>query len=169
MNLDKIKEALRSMLVEMNSVKTADGNEITYEGESLEVGVKVNVEDGVYVLEDETELVVKDGVVESLTEKEKDEEPTEEVEEVETSTEEEEPTEETTEPTEEPEEPEEERDDIKDLTSRLLDLEKRLTIIEDMVRAISETPATQPAAEEFKKIIELDEKDKSHIWGRLRK
>lgn len=126
MDLSKIKTALQSLLVEFESVKTKDGAEISYEGETLEVGVKVNVEDGTYVLEDETELVVKDGVVESLTAKEEEEVKAEEV--------------------------VEEDNTVDELKAKVEELESRLTELETKLAELIATPAVEPIAEEFTKI-----------------
>lgn len=132
MDLSKIKTALQSLLVDFESVKTVDGTEITFEGETLEVGVKVNVEDGTYVLEDESELVVKDGVVESLTPK-KEEEPVVE-EEVKA------------------EEVVEEDNTVNELKSKVDELEGRLATLEAKIEELISTPAVEPIAEEFNKI-----------------
>lgn len=140
MDLSKIKTALQSLLVEFESVKTKDGAEISYEGETLEVGVKVNVEDGTYVLEDETELVVKDGVVESLTAKE-EEEVTEEVKEEDVKAEE-----------EVTEEVVEEDNTVDELKAKVEELESRLTELETKLAELIATPAVEPIAEEFTKI-----------------
>lgn len=142
MDLSKIKTALQSLLVEFESVKTKDGAEISYEGETLEVGVKVNVEDGTYVLLDETQLVVKDGVVESLTAKE-EEEVNEDVKEDEEVKAEEEVTEEVE---------VEEDNTVDELKAKVEELESRLTDLETKLAELIATPAVEPIAEEFNKI-----------------
>ncbi len=75
----------QEVAVELGSVKSGD-LDIQFEGETLEVGTavfvmqeeeKVQLPDGEYTLEDESVLVVKDGVVDSMGEA-TEEEPTEE-------------------------------------------------------------------------------------------
>lgn len=75
----------QDVAVELGSVKSGD-LDIQFEGETLEVGTavfvmqeeeKVQLPDGDYTLEDESVLVVKDGVVDSMGEA-TEEEPTEE-------------------------------------------------------------------------------------------
>ena len=78
-------EDAQEVAVELSSVKSGD-LDIQFEGETLEVGAavfvmqdeeKVQLPDGEYTLEDESVLVVKDGVVDSMGEA-TEEEPTEE-------------------------------------------------------------------------------------------
>ena len=66
--------------VQLSSVKTAEGVEITYEGETLEVGTAVSVDgmpapDGEHTLEDGTVIVVAEGVVTEIKEMEGEGEP----------------------------------------------------------------------------------------------
>lgn len=155
MNLERIKTALQSLLVEFETVKTVDGVEISYDGETLEPGVKVNVEDGTYALEDERILVVKDGLVESVEEKKEEE--TVEAEEVKVDEEEE---------TVEEVAPEKE-DELK---ARIDDLEKRISELESKIEELISVPVVEPIAEEFTKIDVNSKKDKTaNILSYVRK
>ena len=87
MKLEQIKAKLAKMLLQMATVKT-DKAILEYDGEELEVGVAVYVvdengerataEDGEYVTEDAKTIVVSDGKVAEIKEKEEEEKPTEE-------------------------------------------------------------------------------------------
>lgn len=146
MNIEKIKAALQSILVEFGAAKLANGEELQYEGETLEVGVKIEAEDGEYELEDGTILVVKEGLVDSLTPK-ADGETVEEVEEEVEAEEEEEVAVEEPEVVEETEPTEEE----KDYEAMIVALEERVAKLEEQIVEILSTPAVEPVAEEFKK------------------
>ena len=159
MNIEKIKTALQSLLVEFGSVKTIDGTEITYEGEALEVGTSVQAEDGEYELEDGSVLNVKEGVVDSITPKDEETGDGETVDEV---TEEVEAEEETTDEIVEEEvtEPEEEKVDYEAL---IAELTERIAKLEEQVVEILSTPAVQPIEEEFKIITAPKDKKYDHL------
>ena len=83
--MSKIKTILSKILAEFASVKADDGTELFYEGEELEVGKEVAdadgnaIADGEYVVEEKT-IVVADGKIVEIREKEEEvvEETTEE-------------------------------------------------------------------------------------------
>ena len=86
MKLNKVKQILRSLLVEMGEVSTDKGILVWNGEDELEVGVavkgmdadgnEVDVEDGEYTTEDKKVIVVKEGKVEDI--KEVEEQPIEE-------------------------------------------------------------------------------------------
>ena len=150
--MSKIKEMLKSILVQLGEVNTDKGI-LTYDG-NLAVGVEVKNEDGSkpadgeYKLEDDKVIVVKDGFVDEIKEVEVDviEEMAEEK------------------PVEKPadEKPQEEGDakpneveELKKLidehTSLLKELGDRLKTLEDLVKELNETPAVEPIEQEFTK------------------
>ena len=150
--MSKIKEMLKSILVQLGEVNTDKGI-LTYDG-ALAVGVEVKNEDGSkpadgeYKLEDDKVIVVKDGFVDEIKEVEVDviEEMAEEK------------------PVEKPadEKPQEEGDakpneveELKKLidehASLLKELGDRLKTLEDLVKELNETPAVEPIEQEFTK------------------
>lgn len=172
--MSKIKEMLKSILVQLGEV-TTDKGILTYDGD-LAPGVEVKNEDGSkpadgeYKLEDGKIIVVKDGFVDEVKEAEekpkkedkskgKDEKPKEEK-----------PAEMVDEkPQEKPadekpadEKPKEEGDakpnDVEELkklidehSALLTELSDRLKALEDLVKELNETPAVEPIEQEFTK------------------
>lgn len=133
MKLEKIKAKLASLLLTFGTIKT-DKAVLEYEGEELEVGVKVYVvdeegnkvaaEDGDYITEDNKKIVVANGEIAEIADV--TEEPTEEEkpeEEVEAAEEE----------TKEEEKPEEETDKVAELEKKVAELE---SIIEGILEKI---------------------------------
>lgn len=156
----KVKLMLRSLLIKAGELATDDGKVLLYDGE-LEVGAEVFVEvegeivpaaDGEYVAGDKT-VVVREGKVEEIREKEA-EETVEEVETIETAEEE------AADPADEPEQENEEtdaeriarletavgelREGIETLTNAIAALAERLEAAEDKIRGLDE-PAADPA------------------------
>ena len=149
--MSKIKEMLKSILVQLGEVNTDKGI-LTYDGD-LAVGVEVKNEDGSkpadgeYKLEDDKVIVVKDGFVDEIKEVEvdvieemADEKPQEKVEDK---------------PQEKVEEKPNEVEELKKLidehTSLLKELGDRLKTLEDLVKELNETPAVEPIEQEFTK------------------
>lgn len=135
----------------------AVGIEVYVNGENEEE--KVAAEDGEYTLEDERVIVVKDGKIDEIREKEEEkpaEEPVEETEVV-VENEEEVPAEEVVveEPAEEAN-PYEER--IANLESKVAELEKTIADLVERLAKIETTPAVEPIVEEFQKATEVNEK-----------
>lgn len=153
MTIEKIKNVLRSLLVECGNTMTNLGN-LFYEGEDLIEGISVFsdeemetvAEDGEYETDDKI-VTVENGSVKEIKDKEiPEEEPTEEPKEEEVEAEEE-TVEET--PTEEPKEEETVEDDkIAELLARIEALEAKVAELE----AKMTEPIAEPIAEEFSKI-----------------
>ena len=149
--MSKIKEMLKSILVQLGEVNTDKGI-LTYDGD-LAVGVEVKNEDGSkpadgeYKLEDDKVIVVKDGFVDEIKEVEvdvieemADEKPQENVEDKPQDKVE-----------EKPNEVEELKKLIDEHTSLLKELGDRLKTLEDLVKELNETPAVEPIEQEFTK------------------
>lgn len=150
--MSKIKEMLKSILVQLGEVNTDKGI-LTYDGD-LAVGVEVKNEDGSkpadgeYKLEDNKIIVVKDGLVDEIKEVEADV-----IEEMADEKPQEKPVDEK--PKEEgdakPNEVEELKKLIDEHTSLLKELGDRLKALEDLVKELNETPAVEPIEQEFTK------------------
>ena len=149
--MSKIKEMLKSILVQLGEVNTDKGI-LTYDGD-LAVGVEVKNEDGSkpadgeYKLEDNKVIVVKDGLVDEIKEVEvdvveemADEKPQDKVEDKPQDKAE-----------EKPNEVEELKKLIDEHTSLLKELGDRLKTLEDLVKELNETPAVEPIEQEFTK------------------
>lgn len=152
--MNKIKSILSKLLAEFASVKAEDGTELFYEGEEIAVGTEVAdadgnaIADGEYIVEEKT-IVVADGKVTEIKEKEEETEDPEVEEETkeETVEAEEEPVEEP-EPVQEPEEP------AKDYDAEIEALRAEIEALKAEIEAIKNTlaePAVEPVAEEFEK------------------
>ena len=165
MNKKSFKMFFRSLLTKLGEVKT-DKAVLTYDGDGeLEVGMEVFVEteaddtieymhpeDGEYVMEDGRTIVIKDGFVEEIKEKEMVDEPTTEptTEPItENMAEPTEPMEPTTEPTTEPTEPAEPTFDAEasynELLTEVQTLKADLQELKDKVNALLEVPAEEDA------------------------
>ena len=161
MNKKSFKMFFRSLLTKLGEVKT-DKAVLTYDGDGeLEVGMEVFVEteaddtieymhpeDGEYVMEDGRTIVIKDGFVEEIKEKEMVDEPTTEPT-TEPATENmAEPTE-PMEPTTEPTEPAEPTFDAEaaynELVAELQTLKADLQELKDKVNSLLEVPAEEDA------------------------
>ena len=150
--MSKIKEMLKSILVQLGEVNTDKGI-LTYDG-ALAVGVEVKNEDGSkpadgeYKLEDDKVIVVKDGLVDEIKEVEVDV-----IEEMADEKPQEKPADEK--PKDEAEEKPNEVEELKKLidehTSLLKELGDRLKTLEDLVKELNETPAVEPIEQEFTK------------------
>lgn len=151
--MSKIKEMLKSILVQLGEVNTDKGI-LTYDGD-LAVGVEVKNEDGSkpadgeYKLEDDKVIVVKDGFVEEIKEVEVDV-----IEEMADEKPQEKPADEKPQEKpadEKPNEVEELKKLIDEHTSLLKELGDRLKTLEDIVKELNETPAVEPIEQEFTK------------------
>lgn len=150
--MSKIKEMLKSILVQLGEVNTDKGI-LTYDGD-LAVGVEVKNEDGSkpadgeYKLEDDKVIVVKDGFVDEIKEVEVDV-----IEEMADEKPQEKPVDEK--PKDEGEAKPNEVEELKKLidehTSLLKELGDRLKTLEDLVKELNETPAVEPIEQEYSK------------------
>lgn len=153
--LKKIKQVLRSLLVEMGEVSTDkglllwDGDEDIKVGDAVkgvdEEGNDIEVADGDYTTEDGKVIVVAEGKVAEI--KEPEEMPAEE------PTEEEKPVEAEDEPTEEPTEPVEDEKDakIKALEEEIKVKDAEIEELKAKIAELENEPAAKPAEEEFAK------------------
>lgn len=150
--MSKIKEMLKSILVQLGEVNTDKGI-LTYDGD-LAVGVEVKNEDGSkpadgeYKLEDDKVIVVKDGFVDEIKEVEVDV-----IEEMADEKPQEKPADEKPQDKveEKPNEVEELKKLIDEHTSLLKELGDRLKTLEDLVKELNETPAVEPIEQEYSK------------------
>lgn len=165
--MSKIKDALKRLLMEFNTLSTDKAELYWEEDTELMVGYKVFVEDetgnkvpamdGEYI-SDENKIKVEGGVVTEIEAKEAEPEKKEE-----TPAEPEEKKEETMEePTEQPaEQPEEKpaeepKDDnaekVAELENRVADLENKIAELETKLAEIATAPAAAPVVDEFENI-----------------
>ena len=169
--MSKIKDALKRLLMEFNTLSTDKADLYWEEDTELMVGYKVFVEDesgnkvpamdGEYI-SDENKITVEGGTVTEIEAKEaepekKEETPAEPEEKKEETMEE--PTEQPTEqPAEQPEEKpaEETKDDnaekVAELENRVADLENKIAELETKLAEIATTPAAAPVVDEFENI-----------------
>lgn len=172
-SMSKIKDALKRLLMEFNSLSTNIADLYWEEDSELAVGYKVFVEDaegnkipaedGEYV-SDENIIKVEGGVVTEIESKEAEETPAEEKkEEVETPAEEEKKEEELETPAEEEVKVEEEvetpaeetpaeEDKTAELEKRVADLEAKIAELESKLVEIATAPAAEPVVDEFEKV-----------------
>ena len=165
--MSKIKEMLKSILVQLGEVCTDKGI-LTYDG-NLAPGVEVKNEDGSkpadgeYKLEDDKVIVVKDGLVEEIKEVEN-----EIIEEMAEEKPQEKPQEKPANemPEEKPEEKPNEVEELKKLVDEqaalLKELSDRLSALEGLVKELNETPAVEPIEQEFSKQIKLKNRACEH-------
>lgn len=159
-NMSKLKDMIKKLLLEFNSLSTNIAELYWEEDTELMVGYKVFVEDesgnkvpamdGEYI-SDENKIKVAGGVVTEIERKEVDDMPVEV------------PVEKTEETMEEPvvEEPavEEPKDDnidkVAELETRIADLEAKLAELESKLAEIATAPAAQPVMDEFENIKKI--------------
>ena len=164
-NMSKLKDMIKKLLLEFNSLSTNIAELYWEEDTELMVGYKVFVEDesgnkvpamdGEYI-SDENKIKVAGGVVTEIERKEVDDIPVEV------------PVEKTEETMEEPvveepvvEEPamEEPKDDntekVAELETRITDLENKIAELESKLAEIATTPAAQPVMDEFENIQKI--------------
>lgn len=176
--LEKIKQALRNLLVEYGEISTSGGVIIWDSDEELKIGDSVHtidengsdmpIEDGTYTTEDKKQIIVKDGRVEDIVDI--DAEVSSDVPEQENPEEQENSEDDPAlEPVEEPEsEPETDDKDelIKQLQEQIAALEQENTELKDRIKELEETPAAPSASEEFEKINAVEDNSPA---GKLRK
>ena len=165
--MSKIKDALKRLLMEFNTLSTDKAELYWEEDTELMVGYKVFVEDesgnkvpamdGEYI-SDENKIKVAGGTVTEIEKKEVDdvpaEGPAEKKEDVMEEPAKEEPAKE--EPAKEEPVPEEPKDDntekVAELEKKVADLETKLADLEAKLAEIATTPAAQPVIDEFENI-----------------
>ena len=163
-NMSKIKDALKRLLMEFNSLSTNIAELYWEEDTELMVGYKVFVEDesgnkvpamdGEYI-SDENKIKVAGGVVTEIERKEVDDMPVEVPVEKKEETMEEPVVEE---PKEEPamEEPKDDNTEkVAELETRIADLENKIAELESKLAEIATTPAAQPVMDEFENIKKI--------------
>lgn len=173
-NMGKIKEMLKRILLEFNSLSTNIADLYWEEDSELMVGYKVFVEDadgnkvpaadGEYI-SDENKITVEGGVVTEIEAKEADEAPKAEEEtpaqeepKEEPMAEEETPAQEETAPEagqnseETAPETEQEEDKTAELEKRIADLEAKVAELETKLIEIATAPAAEPIVDEFEKV-----------------
>ena len=175
-SMSKIKDALKRLLMEFNSLSTNIAELYWEEDTELMVGYKVFVEDesgnkvpamdGEYI-SDENKIKVAGGVVTEIERKEVDDMPVDV------------PVEKTEETMEEPvvEEPKEEpameepKDDntekVAELETRIADLENKIAELESKLAEIATTPAAQPVMDEFENIKKIGKTGDKSLDKRL--
>ena len=167
---NKIKEALKRLLMEFNNLST-DKAELWWEEDSElavgykvfvedEAGNKVPAEDGEYI-SDENKIKVEGGVVVEIEAKEaddvKEEVPAaeeEKKEEMEVPAEEE-VKEEVKEEEVKEDAPEEKEDKTAELEKRIADLEAKVAELETKLVEIATAPAAEPVVDEFEKVTKI--------------
>lgn len=153
--MSKIKEMLKSILVQLGEVATDKGI-LTYDG-NLVPGVEVKNEDGSkpadgeYKVGEDKVIVLKDGCVDEIREME--EELAEEKPQEKPASEK--PQEKPAEEKEDakPNEVEELKKLVDEQAALLAELSDRLKALEDLVKELNETPAVEPIEQEFSKQI----------------
>ena len=176
-NMSKLKEMLKKLLLEFNSLSTNIAELYWEEDTELMVGYKVFVEDesgnkvpaidGEYI-SDENKIKVAGGVVTEIERKEVDDMPVNvPAEKTEETMEEpvvEQPAEQ---PQEEPamEEPKDEK--VAELETRIADLEAKLAELESKLAEIATTPAAQPVMDEFENIKKIGKTGDKSLDKRL--
>ena len=176
-NMSKIKEVLKRLLMEFNTLSTDKAELYWEEDTELMVGYKVFVEDesgnkvpamdGEYI-SDENKIKVAGGVVTEIERKEVDDMPVEvPVEKTEETMEEpvvEQPVEQ---PQEEPAMEEPKDDKVAELETRIADLEAKLAELESKLAEIATTPAAQPVMDEFENIKKIGKTGDKSLDKRL--
>ena len=160
--MSKIKEMLKSILVQLGEVNTDKGI-LNYDGD-LAKGVEVKNEDGSkpadgeYKLEDDKIIVVKDGYVEEIKEVEEEmaeEKPAEKPADEKKADEKPQEKPADKKPKEEgdakPNEVEELKKLVDEHAALLTELSDRLKALEDLVKELNETPAVEPIEQEYSK------------------
>ena len=183
-NMNKLKEMLKKLLLEFNSLSTNIAELYWEEDTELMVGYKVFVEDesgnkvpamdGEYI-SDENKIKVAGGVVTEIERREVDDMPVNVPAEKKDTMEEpakEEPKEEPAmeEPKEEPamEEPKDDNTEkVAELEKKVADLETKLADLEAKLAEIATTPAAQPVIDEFENIRKVGKTGDKNLDKRL--
>ena len=180
-NMNKIKEMLKKLLLEFNSLSTNIAELYWEEDTELMVGYKVFVEDesgnkvpamdGEYI-SDENKIKVAGGTVTEIERREVDDMPVNVPAEKKEETMEEPTVEEPAkeEPKEEPttEEPKDDNTEkVAELEKKVADLETKLADLETKLAEIATTPAAQPVIDEFENIRKVGKTGDKNLDKRL--
>ena len=180
-NMNKIKEMLKKLLLEFNSLSTNIAELYWEEDTELMVGYKVFVEDesgnkvpamdGEYI-SDENKIKVAGGTVTEIEKREVDDMPVNVPAEKKEETMEEPAVEEPAkeEPKEEPakEEPKDDNTEkVAELEKKVADLETKLADLETKLAEIATTPAAQPVIDEFENIRKVGKTGDKNLDKRL--
>lgn len=177
--MSKIKDALKRLLMEFNSLSTNIAELYWEEDTELMVGYKVFVEDesgnkvpamdGEYI-SDENKIKVEGGVVTEIEKKEVDDMPAEVPAEKKEETMEEPAVEEPKEqPAEQPaEEPKDDNTEkVAELEKKVADLETKIAELETKLAEIATAPAAQPVIDEFENIRKVGKTGDKNLDKRL--
>ena len=169
--MKKIKEALAKLVKEMYSNYPSDKGLLVIEGDELEVGATVEIEDedgnrtvaedGDYILEDKTKITVEGGKITEIIEPEPEVvEP--EAETKEAPAEEEVAAEDTPEDVENPtnDGEESEPEAIVKLREEVNELYRIIDELKARIETLEKKPTAAPATEEFEKVKKIDTTDK---------
>ena len=177
-NMSKLKDMIKKILLEFNSLSTNIAELYWEEDTELMVGYKVFVEDesgnkvpamdGEYI-SDENKIKVAGGVVTEIERREVDDMPVNVPEEKKDTMEEpvkEEPAEQPTEqPAEQPKDDNTEK--VAELEKKVADLETKLADLEAKLAEIATTPAAQPVIDEFENIRKVGKTGDKNLDKRL--
>lgn len=172
-SMNKIKNILRKLLLEFNTLSTNIAELYWEEDTELMVGYKVFVEDesgnkvpamdGEYI-SDENKIKVAGGVVTEIERREVDDMPVDVPVEKKEETMEEPVVEE---PKEEPVMEEPKDDKVAELETRIADLESKIAELESKLAEIATTPAAQPVMDEFENIKKIGKTGDKSLDKRL--
>ena len=176
-SMSKIKDALKRLLMEFNTLSTNIAELYWEEDTELMVGYKVFVEDesgnkvpamdGEYI-SDENKIKVAGGVVTEIERREVDDMPVNvPVEKKEETMEEPVMDQPTEQPQEEPAMEEPKDDKVAELETRIADLEAKLAELESKLAEIATTPAAQPVMDEFENIKKIGKTGDKSLDKRL--
>ena len=176
-NMSKLKDMLKKLLLEFNTLSTDKAELYWEEDTELMVGYKVFVEDesgnkvpamdGEYI-SDENKIKVEGGTVTEIQRKEVDDMPVDvPVEKKEDTMEEQVVDQPAEQPKEEPamEEPKDEK--VAELETRIADVEAKLAELESKLAEIATTPAAQPVMDEFENIKKIGKTGDKSLDKRL--
>ena len=171
--LDKIKKAIKDILVEFGEIKT-DKSIIYYDGDELVEGLEVtneegiSLEDGDYTTEDKRIITIKDSKIEKIVSEDeiesadkKEDEKEDKKEDVVGDDNNDVSGDSDTDDKEVVEKETETNDEIEVLKSEIENLK-------EAIKKISETPAATPVAEEFKQVVNIKENKAAKIASYLK-
>lgn len=178
--LDKIKKAIKDILVNFGEIKT-DKSIIYYDGDELVEGLEVtneegiSLEDGDYTTEDKRIITIKDSKIEKIVSEEeiesadkKEDEKEDKKEDVVGDDNNDVSGDSDTDDKEVVEKETETNDEIEVLKSEIENLKSEIENLKEAIKKISETPAATPVAEEFKQVVNIKENKAAKIASYLK-